>query len=106
MLVRYTYKNTFEVILHVLNCFQCRLIHNGRIKNILPEGKNQEPAINWARYQFAVTKRKEEERHSSSMFSMFDTLNQVVNFQDFINDDENIDNEVIKNWKRDLYSYI
>jgi hypothetical protein len=65
------------------------------VKQIIPERHNKEPAINWARYQFAVTKRKETEAHSSSMYSMFDIHDQVVNFQGFIDDNENITDEVL-----------
>lgn len=75
-----------------------RLIHNGMVKQIIPEGHNKEPAISWARYQHAVTKRKDTEAHSSSMYSMFDTDNQVVNFQGYIDDDENITDEDLVLW--------
>lgn len=64
------------------------------VKQIIPEGHNKEPAISWARYQHAVTKRKDTEAHSSSMYSMFDTDIQVVNFQKYIDDDESIVDEV------------
>ncbi|XP_060597494.1 putative amine oxidase [copper-containing] [Ruditapes philippinarum] len=75
-----------------------RLIHNGMVKQIIPEGHNKEPSISWARYQHAVTKRKDTEAHSSSMYSMFDTDNQVVNFQGYIDDDENITDEDLVLW--------
>ena len=51
------------------------------VKQVLPAGHNKEPAINWARYQFAVTRHKDHEAHSSSMHSMFDTHDQVVDFE-------------------------
>lgn len=75
-----------------------RLIHNGMVKQILPEGHNKEPAINWARYQFAVTKRKDAEAHSSSMYSMFDINDQVVNFQGYIDDNETIVDQDLVLW--------
>ncbi|XP_045169961.2 putative amine oxidase [copper-containing] [Mercenaria mercenaria] len=75
-----------------------RIIHNGMVKQIIPEGHNKEPAISWARYQHAVTKQKDTEAHSSSMYSMFDTDNQVVNFQGYIDDDESIKDEDLVLW--------
>ena len=50
--------------------------------------------MSWARYQVAVTKYKEDEPRSSSMYAIWDGENPVVNFQDFIDDDENIADEV------------
>lgn len=64
------------------------------VKQVIPEGHNKEPGISWSRYQHAVTKHKDTEAHSSSMYSMFDTENQVVNFQSYIDDDESITDEV------------
>lgn len=75
-----------------------RLIHNGMVKQVIPEGHNKEPAISWARYQHAVTKHKDTEAHSSSMYSMFDTDNQVVNFQGYIDDNESIVDEDLVLW--------
>ncbi|KAL4228964.1 Copper amine oxidase [Mactra antiquata] len=75
-----------------------RLINNGMVKQIIPRGHNKEPAINWARYQHAVTKQKDTEAHSSSMYSMFDTDNQVVDFQGFIDDNESIVDEDLVLW--------
>ena len=57
---------------------------------LIPEGMGQEPAISWARYQMAVTKYKEEEPRSSSMFTIWDGSDPVVNFQSFIDDNESI----------------
>ncbi|KAH3894235.1 putative amine oxidase [copper-containing] [Dreissena polymorpha] len=75
-----------------------RLINQGMMKQILPEGRNKEPAINWARYQTAVTRHKPEEAHSSSMYSMFDVYDQVVDFQSYIDDDESIVDQDLVVW--------
>ena len=61
---------------------------------MVEEGTGQEPSVSWARYQVAVTKYKEEERRSSSMYAIWDAENPVVNFQSFIDDDEVITDEV------------
>ncbi|GFS26535.1 amine oxidase [Elysia marginata] len=68
---------------------------SGMSKNLIPEGEFNEPAISWARHQIAVTKRKEEEFLSSSNYGMYDTLNPVVNFSKFYEDNENIVDQVI-----------
>ena len=65
------------------NCFQ-----------MIPEGEGQEPSVSWARYQMAVTKYKEDEKRSSSMYAIWDGAEPVVNFQNFINDNEAIDDVV------------
>ena len=57
---------------------------------MIPEGEGQEPSVSWARYQMAVTKYKEEEKRSSSMSAIWDGAEPVVNFQKFIDDNENI----------------
>jgi len=44
------------------------------VNQVIPEGINKEPALNWARYQFAVTKQNNDKAHSSSMYSMFDPM--------------------------------
>ncbi|KAH3894226.1 hypothetical protein DPMN_018382 [Dreissena polymorpha] len=75
-----------------------RLINQGMMKQILPEGRNKEPAINWARYQTAVTRHKPEEAHSSSMYTEFDVYDPVVNFQRFIDDDESIVDQDLVVW--------
>lgn len=61
---------------------------------MVEEGTGKEPSVSWARYQVAVTKYKEEERHSSSMYATWDAESPVVNFQSFIDDDEIITDEV------------
>ena len=70
------------------------IIRKGYILQIVKEGTGQEPTISWARNQVAVTKYKENERHSSSPYATYDGLQPVVNFQSFIDDNETIIDEV------------
>ena len=65
------------------NCFQ-----------MIPEGEGQEQSVSWARYQMAVTKYKEDEKRSSSMYAIWDGAKPVVDFQSFIDDNEAIDDVV------------
>ncbi|KAK3102363.1 hypothetical protein FSP39_010829 [Pinctada imbricata] len=75
-----------------------RLYGNGFVKQILPEGVNMEPSVSWSRHQMAVSRLKETERFSSSLYSMFDTVNPIVNFTTFIADDESIIDEDLVVW--------
>ncbi|KFR03282.1 Membrane primary amine oxidase, partial [Opisthocomus hoazin] len=58
----------------------------------LPEASSMERAISWARYQLAVTRRKEEEPTSTSIYNQNDPWTPTVAFADFINN-ETITNE-------------
>ncbi|XP_011438553.3 putative amine oxidase [copper-containing] [Magallana gigas] len=75
-----------------------RLLNRGMSKQLLPENVGNEPAMAWMRYQMAVTKRKEDERTSSTIYSLMDSLSPVVNFEEFLNDDENIVDEDLVAW--------
>ena len=71
-----------------------RLVLNRISKQLLPEGYGFETAIPWARNQIAVTKYKDDEERSSSLFTMWDSKDPVVNFQKYLDDNENIVSEV------------
>ncbi|XP_045216912.2 putative amine oxidase [copper-containing] [Mercenaria mercenaria] len=75
-----------------------RLLTRGISKQMLKQGTGQEPSVSWSRYQVAVTKYKEEEKRSSSMYAIWDAKDPVVNFQSFIDDDENIADEDQVTW--------
>lgn len=70
-------------------------------RQLIPEGHGFESGISWARYQMAVTKYWPEEERSSSLFTMWDARDPVVNFQKYVDDDDNIVDEVRNNdlWK-------
>ncbi|XP_061874897.1 membrane primary amine oxidase-like isoform X2 [Colius striatus] len=63
----------------------------------LPEASSMERAISWARYQLAVTRRKEEEPTSTSIYNQNDPWTPTVAFADFINN-ETITNEDLVAW--------
>jgi len=67
-----------------------RLLVNGISKQMFPENTGQEASFSWARYQVAVTKYKESERRSSSIYAIWDANRPMVNFQSFIDDNESI----------------
>lgn len=47
-----------------------------------------------ARYKVAITKHKDSEQTSSSLYSQNNIWTPAVDFSKFIDDDESIDNEV------------
>ncbi|XP_033926127.1 membrane primary amine oxidase isoform X3 [Melopsittacus undulatus] len=63
----------------------------------VPEGSSMERAISWTRYQLAVTRRKEEEPTSTSIYNQNDPWTPTVAFADFINN-ETITNEDLVAW--------
>ena len=52
----------------------------------------------WTRNQMTVTKRKEKEERSSSLYNQFSMFNPVNDFQRFTADDESIENEDLVAW--------
>ena len=65
------------------------------ILQLFTEGEGVEPSLPWGRYQLAVTKYKETEKRSSSMYASFDGDGEpIVNFQKFIDDDEVLTDQV------------
>uniref|UniRef100_A0A8C9FGC4 Amine oxidase n=1 Tax=Pavo cristatus TaxID=9049 RepID=A0A8C9FGC4_PAVCR len=63
----------------------------------IPEASSMERAISWARYKLAVTRRKEEEPTSTSVYNQNDPWTPTVAFADFINN-ETITNEDLVAW--------
>ncbi|XP_067869094.1 amine oxidase [copper-containing] 3-like [Heterodontus francisci] len=63
----------------------------------VPEEIPEEKAISWQRYQLAVTKYKDTEQRSSSIYNQNNPWKPAVYFDDFIND-ESIKNEDLVAW--------
>ncbi|NXO76144.1 AOC3 oxidase, partial [Sitta europaea] len=63
----------------------------------LPTSSSMERSISWGRYQLAVTRRKEEEPTSTSIYNQNDPWTPTVTFADFINN-ETITNEDLVAW--------
>ncbi|XP_010967256.2 primary amine oxidase, liver isozyme [Camelus ferus] len=53
----------------------------------LPQASSMERAFSWARYQLAVTQRKEEEPSSISIYNLNDPWTPTLDFTDFINNE-------------------
>ncbi|XP_048685919.2 amine oxidase [copper-containing] 2-like [Caretta caretta] len=61
----------------------------------LPETSLMERAISWGRYKLAVTKRKEEEPTSSSIYNQNDPWTPTVAFADFINNESIVTEDLV-----------
>ncbi|XP_071180371.1 putative amine oxidase [copper-containing] isoform X2 [Mytilus edulis] len=75
-----------------------RILNTGLTHNIRPPGTGNELGISWSNYQVAITKRKESEPVSSSIYQHTNPEQPIVRFQDFIDDDENIVDQDIVAW--------
>ncbi|KAH9520283.1 hypothetical protein Btru_060424 [Bulinus truncatus] len=75
-----------------------RLIHKGMTKSIIEEGTGFEPSVSWGRHQMSVTKQKDDEMSSSSMFAMWDAKDPVVNFKKFWENNEDIIDQDLVAW--------
>lgn len=64
----------------------------------LPESEPEERSMSWARYKVAITKHKDAEQTSSSLYSQNDMWSPVVDFSKFIDDNESIENEDLVAW--------
>ncbi|CAC5374043.1 AOC1 [Mytilus coruscus] len=73
-----------------------KLLNKGMTKVIRPPNNGNNPAVSWSQYQVAVTKYKDSEPYSSSVYTHSD--NPVFTFQEFIDDNENIVDEDLVAW--------
>ncbi|XP_008686877.1 amiloride-sensitive amine oxidase [copper-containing] [Ursus maritimus] len=64
----------------------------------LPVGWQMERAVTWARYPLAVTKYRESEACSSSIYNQNDPWDPPVVFEEFLHNNENIKNEDLVAW--------
>ena len=75
-----------------------RLVNKAMVKMLVQEDVGSEPGFSWARYQLAVTKRKESERDSSRPYAQWGSDTSYVKFEDWIADDDNIVDEDLVAW--------
>nr|XP_046271504.1 retina-specific copper amine oxidase [Scatophagus argus] len=64
----------------------------------LPESQGEERAMSWARYKVAITKHKDLERTSSSLYSQNNIWTPAVDFSKYIEDNESIEDEDLVAW--------
>ncbi|KAK3097246.1 hypothetical protein FSP39_008021 [Pinctada imbricata] len=75
-----------------------RIQIDGGYQQVLTEDFGNEASVSWARYDLVVTNRKEDEGYSSSIYSPLDVKTQIVNFQKFVDDNENILDKDLVSW--------
>ena len=71
-----------------------RLINRG-VTDFLLEDTAAARAAQWARYPVAVTRRKDTEKSSTSIYAQNDPWDPVVNFNDFIDGDNIVDEDLV-----------
>ncbi|CAK6983572.1 primary amine oxidase%2C liver isozyme-like [Scomber scombrus] len=64
----------------------------------LPESEAEEKAMSWARYKVAITKHKDSEQTSSSLYSQNNIWDPAVDFSKYIEDNESIEDEDLVAW--------
>ncbi|KAI8477680.1 amine oxidase, partial [Branchiostoma belcheri] len=75
-----------------------RIQINAPTKELVPRGWGPMRGAAWADYQMAVTRRKESEPASSSLYNQNDPFDPVVDFDRFLDDDENIVDQDLVAW--------
>ncbi|XP_065114959.1 diamine oxidase [copper-containing] isoform X2 [Paramisgurnus dabryanus] len=66
--------------------------------SVLPRGWKEENGIAWSRYQLAVTRHKDSETTSSSIYTQNEPWEPLVSFEDFIRNNENIVSQDLVAW--------
>ncbi|XP_046893611.1 retina-specific copper amine oxidase [Hypomesus transpacificus] len=64
----------------------------------LPEAEPEEKSMSWARYKVAITKHKDSEQTSSSLYNQNNIWTPAVDFSKYIEDNESIENEDLVAW--------
>ncbi|XP_042533175.1 amiloride-sensitive amine oxidase [copper-containing] [Dipodomys spectabilis] len=75
-----------------------RLQIHSMAEQVLPLGWREEQAITWARYPLAVTKHQDSEQSSSSIYNQNDPWHPPVVFEEFLRNNESIENEDLVAW--------
>ncbi|KAB0395986.1 hypothetical protein E2I00_013394, partial [Balaenoptera physalus] len=74
-----------------------RLQIHSMADQVLPPGWQEERAVTWARYPLAVTRYRESELRSSSIYNQNDPWDPPVVFEEFLRNNENIEGKDIPN---------
>ncbi|XP_041924141.1 amiloride-sensitive amine oxidase [copper-containing] [Alosa sapidissima] len=75
-----------------------RIQFNSHAHSVLPKGWKEENGISWARYPLAVTRHKDSEATSSSMYTQNNPWEPLVSFEDYIRNNENITEQDLVAW--------
>ncbi|XP_029443840.1 amiloride-sensitive amine oxidase [copper-containing]-like [Rhinatrema bivittatum] len=75
-----------------------RIQYNSHGDRVLPKDWKEEKGISWARYPLAVTRYKDSEVTSTSLYAQNDPWEPLVSFENFLRNNENIVNEDLVAW--------
>ncbi|XP_048588982.1 amiloride-sensitive amine oxidase [copper-containing] [Nematostella vectensis] len=75
-----------------------RIQHHGIMKQLYPEDFGMIPMISWSLYQLAVTRQKDSEPSSTSLYNQNAPSTPHIDFRDFVRDDEDIINQDLVAW--------
>ncbi|XP_049625365.1 amiloride-sensitive amine oxidase [copper-containing] [Suncus etruscus] len=75
-----------------------RLQIHSMAEQVLPPGWQEERGVTWARHPLAVTRYRESELTSSSIYNQNDPWDPPVVFEEFLQNNENIQNEDLVAW--------
>uniref|UniRef100_A0A096MAG7 Amine oxidase n=1 Tax=Poecilia formosa TaxID=48698 RepID=A0A096MAG7_POEFO len=75
-----------------------RIQFNSHAHSVLPKGWREEVGISWSRYPLAVTRHRDSEATSSTIFTQNDPWEPAVSFEDYIRNNENIVNQDLVAW--------
>ncbi|XP_020495468.1 amiloride-sensitive amine oxidase [copper-containing] [Labrus bergylta] len=75
-----------------------RIQFNSHAHSVLPRGWREENGISWSRYPLAVTRHKDSEATSSSIYTQNNPWDPVVSFEDYIKNNEDIINQDLVAW--------
>ncbi|KAF7697755.1 retina-specific copper amine oxidase [Silurus meridionalis] len=64
----------------------------------LPESEPEEKSMSWARYKVAITKHKDSEQTCSGLYNQNGMWDPVIDFSNYIKDNESIENEDLVAW--------
>ncbi|CAH1796504.1 unnamed protein product [Owenia fusiformis] len=72
--------------------------NQGVSKYLYPDDSTKTDSVAWAKYQLAVTRYHDDEDRSTSAYNTFHQADPVLNFDSYINDNENITDEDLVAW--------
>ncbi|KAM3593474.1 uncharacterized protein V6R79_013681 [Siganus canaliculatus] len=75
-----------------------RIQFNSHADSVLPRGWKEENGISWSRYPLAVTRHRDSEATSSSLYTQNNPWKPVVSFEDYIRNNEDIINKDLVAW--------
>ncbi|XP_034986052.1 amiloride-sensitive amine oxidase [copper-containing] [Zootoca vivipara] len=75
-----------------------RLQLSSHADRVLPRGWQEERGITWSRYPLAVTQHHDNEDTSSSLYIQNDPWSPTVSFENFLQNDESLENKDLVAW--------